>query len=334
MLGKELKKDGLPNRVKAYIGKDKLTHIMTRKISLLVASLVFFAFTSFGQDYTFRVMVSKGQNMVKVNGAGDWQSLRIGGKLNDGDELQVAENGYLGMVHKTGKTKEIKKAGNYDIKELASTVAAGSDNIATKYADFVISKMSPEEREANRRKYASVTGAVERGENDASINIFMPTSVSVYNPQVIIRWDAVTDDSPTYVVKLKDLFEQTIMVAETNETNYTIDFNDSKLSNAIVENLVIVNVSVKGDEDVKSKDAAIERFSADASSSFEVELRDLKTNLGDQSSINNLILAEFYEENNLLLDALTAYESAIKMSPDVEYYKEAYDEFLLRTGLK
>lgn len=307
---------------------------MTRKISFLLAGLAFIAFTSFGQGYTFRVMVSKGENKIKVGGAGDWQALRIGGKLNDGDELQVAENGYIGMVHKTGKTKEIKSGGTYNITDLSSAIVAGSDNIATKYADFVISKMSPEEREANRRKYASVTGAVERGDSDASINIFMPTSVSVYNPQVMIRWDAVADENATYVVKLKDLFEQTIMVAETSETNYTIDFNDSKLSNAIVENLVIVNVSVKGDEDIRSKDAAIERFSSDASSSFEVELKDLKTNLGDQSSINNLILAEFYEENNLLLDALTSYEHAIKMSPDVEYFKEAYEEFLLRTGLK
>jgi hypothetical protein len=306
---------------------------MTRKISLIIAGLAFIAFNSVGQGYTFRVMVSKGENKVKTTSA-DWQALRIGGKLNDGDELQVGENAYLGLVHKTGKTKEIKAAGTYKISELSQTIAASSDNIATKYADFVISKMSPEEREENRRKYASVTGAVERGDSDASINIFMPTSVSVYNPQVMIRWDAAADENSTYVVKLKDLFEQTIMVAETGETSYTIDFNNSKLSNAIVENLVIVNVSVKGNEDIRSKDAAIERFSADASSSFEVELKDLKTNLGDQSSINNLILAEFYEENNLLLDALTSYESAIRMSPDVEYFKEAYEEFLLRTGLK
>jgi len=307
---------------------------MTRKISFILAGLMIICFTGFGQDYTFRIMVSKGENKVKTGGSGDWQALRIGSKLNDSDELEVVDQGYLGLVHVTGKTKEIKTAGTYKISDLAGTISASSDNIATKYADFVISKMSPEEQEANRRKYASVTGAVERGDSDAAINIFMPTSVSVYNPEVMIVWDAVADGNATYVVKLKDLFEQTIMVAETGETNYTVNFNDPKLSSAIVENLVIVNVSVKGNEDVKSKDAAIERFSADASSSFEVELKDLKDNLGAQSSINNLILAEFYEENNLLLDALTSYEYAIKMSPDVDYFKEAYNEFLMRTGLK
>ena len=307
---------------------------MTRKISLILAGLMILAFTGFGQDYTFRIMVSKGTNKIKVGGAGDWKTLRIGEKLNNGDQVQIADQGYVAMIHSSGKTKEIKKAGDYNITDLAGSISAGTQNIASKYADFVISKMSPEEKEANRRKYASVTGAVERGDSDAAINIFMPTSVSVYNPEVIIRWDPVAGENKTYVVKLKDLFEQTIMVAETSESSYTIDFNDAKLSSAIVENLVIVNVSVKGNEDIKSKNAAIEQFSTDATPSFEVELKALQTNLGEQSSINNLILAEFYEENDLLLDALTSYEFAIKMSPDVEYYREAYDEFLLRNGLK
>lgn len=306
---------------------------MTRKISLILAGLMILALTGFGQDYTFRIMVSKGENKLKV-GNGDWQSLRIGERLNDGDQLQVADNGYLGMVHSSGRTKEIKTAGIYKISELASTISASTQNIATKYADFVISKMSPEAIEENRRKYASVTGAVERGDDDETLKIFMPTSVSVYNPEVVIRWEPVAGDNPTYIVKLKDLFEQTIMVAETTESSYTIDFNDAKLAGAIVENLVLVNVSVKGNEDIKSKNAAIERFGKDDAASFEVELKELKANLGEPSSINNLILAEFYEENNLLLDALTSYEYAIKMSPDVEYYKEAYEEFLLRTGLK
>lgn len=307
---------------------------MTRKISIILAGLMILALTGFGQDYTFRIMVSKGENKVKVGNVGDWQLLRIGEKLNDGDQIQVAEQGYLGMVHSSGKTKEIKTAGTYNIKELASTISASTQNIASKYADFVISKMSPEEKEANRRKYASVTGAVERGDDDETLKIFMPTSVSVYNPEVMIRWEPVTGENPTYVVKLKDLFEQTIMVAETTESNYTLNFKDAKLADAIVENLVLVNVSVKGNEDLKSKNAAIELFGKDDAASFEVELKQLQANLGEQSSINNLILAEFYEENNLLLDALTSYEYAIKMSPDVEYYKEAYDEFLLRTGLK
>jgi hypothetical protein len=34
---------------------------MTRKISLILTGLMFLAFAGFAQDYTFRVMVSKGE---------------------------------------------------------------------------------------------------------------------------------------------------------------------------------------------------------------------------------------------------------------------------------
>jgi hypothetical protein len=306
------------------------------KIRNLFIVLVWFVFTaavSHAQDYDFRVLVNKGQNEVKST-SGSWQSLKTGAKLKGGQELKIVDGGYVGLVHSSGKTHELKSAGTYDITTLASGIVAGSKNIATKYADFVLSKMSPEEREQNRRKYASVTGAVERGDDDASINLYMPTSVSVFNTNTIIRWDPVKENA-IYQIKLKNIFEEVIMVAETNETSFLIDFKDSKIANAAVENLVIVNVSLKNNEEIKSKDAAIERVTKDDEPEFAGELSDLRASLGNtESSINSLIMAEFYEENNLVLDALTSYEQSVKLSPDVPYFQEAYNEFLMRTGLK
>jgi hypothetical protein len=50
--------------------------------------------------------------------------------------------------------------------------------------------------------------------------------------------------------------------------------------------------------------------------------------------LNKFILAGFYEEHKLYIDAGTAYQQAIKMAPDVPSYKEAYDDFLIRNGFK
>jgi hypothetical protein len=50
--------------------------------------------------------------------------------------------------------------------------------------------------------------------------------------------------------------------------------------------------------------------------------------------MNKLILARFYEEHNLLIDAITSYEEAIKMAPDVPTFQEEYDYFMTRHGLK
>jgi len=304
---------------------------MKRKILMLIIGGLFTSFSVSAQSYAFRVLVNKGDNTMK-SGSAEWQKIKTGARLNDGDVIKLVDGGYLGLVHSSGKTKELKKAGEYNIKELSGNVVAGSKNIASKYADYVLTKMSPEQREENRRKYASVTGAVERGEDDASINILMPTSGNVLNDKVVVRWDAV-EGSPTYQVTLKNIFEEVIMMAETSETTYTIDFSDPKIKGSTLDNLLIVSVNLKGNEAIKSKPAAIERISKDDASTYNVELNALKADLGDASSINNLILAEFYEEKNLILDALTSYETAIKMSPDVSYFKEAYDEFLMRQKL-
>jgi hypothetical protein len=56
--------------------------------------------------------------------------------------------------------------------------------------------------------------------------------------------------------------------------------------------------------------------------------------MSEETALNKFIMAGFYEDNQLFIDAITAYEEAIKMAPDVDTYKEAYEEFLLRNRLK
>ncbi len=305
---------------------------MYKKLSLMIIVFGLLANVAFSQGYAFRVLASKGKNMVKTSGS-DWQTLKTGAKLNKGDQVKLEANGYVGLVHASGKTMELKEASTYDIAKLSSELGTGTKNIASKYADFVMSKMTPEQKEQNRKKYASVTGAAERGANDAAINLYMPQSVPVLSKSVVIRWEPIKENA-VYVVSLKNLFEEKIMVAETSDPFYTIDFTDNKIKDAIVENLIIVNVALKDDASTASKNAAIDLLSGDDAKTYEVELKSLEENIGSATSINSLILAEFYEEKGLTLDAITSYENAIKMSPDVEYFQEAYDEFLIRNGLK
>jgi len=304
---------------------------MTRKISIIIIGLGLLVQGVLAQDYAFRVLATKGQNMVK-SGSSNWVPIKTGAKLNSGEEVKLSSSGYLGLVHSSGKTLELKEATTYNIAKLSSELGSSSQNIASKYADFVMSKMTPEVKEENRRKYASVTGAVERGSDDAAINLFMPQSVSVLNTMAILRWEPVEENS-IYVISLKNLFEEKILVVESTDPFYTIDFNNEEVKNAIVENLIIVNVSLKEDESVTSKNVAIELMNEEDAKTYQVELTGLEANIGDESSINNLILAEFYENNGLLLDALSSYEGAVKLSPDVEYFQEVYDEFLIRNGL-
>jgi len=282
----------------------------------------------FAQDYEFRVMMNKGENQVKLSG-GDWETLKTGSKLNKGDQIKLAENAYVGLVHKSGKTLELKEGGTHKVDDLSNQVGTGTSSITSKYADFVMAKMSNQAQEENRRKYASVTGAVERAADDASIKVLMPPTSEVYESDPIITWNPV--ENKKYKIVLKNWFDKVITTKETSDNWVKIDMNDPLLSK---EKLIIVTVSLADNEDFTSGDYGIKRVDEEKAKSFESELTDLKTNLTEESSLNRLILAEFFEENNLIVDALTNYVTAIQLSPDVDYFKDAFEEFKMRNGLK
>jgi hypothetical protein len=67
---------------------------------------------------------------------------------------------------------------------------------------------------------------------------------------------------------------------------------------------------------------------------IKVQLNEISGQTDDASALNKLILAGFYEQNKLLIDASTAYLEAIRLAPEVPDYQEAYENFLLRNGIK
>jgi len=295
---------------------------MKRNKLLFVLLFVLVSSVSFGQSYTFKVLANKGDNKVK---SGDsWEPLKTGASLQSTDELKVSDNAYLGLVHATGKTMELKDPGTHKVSDLAAKINTNGSSVASKYADFVLSKMSAE----GKKNRLSATGAVHRGEKDA-ISVYMPSSVGVYNDAAIIRWDTLAKDE-NYVVTLNNMFGDELMTIETNQPAIELDLASEKLAN---ENVVLLTVASKDDEAVKSSTHAIKRLPAADANKVKETLNELMSDVDEETALNKYILAGFYEENNLLVDALTSYEQAIKLAPEVDSYKEAYSEFLLRNRL-
>ncbi|MTI22089.1 hypothetical protein E1176_13745 [Fulvivirga sp. RKSG066] len=295
---------------------------MKSNLSILALLLIISCSVSFGQGYTFKVLANKGENKVK-SGA-EWKPLKTGASLNETDELSISDNAYLGLVHSTGKTMELKAAGNHKVSELAAKVNTNGSSVASKYADFVLSKMSAE----GKKNRLSATGAVHRGSNDA-ITVFMPSSAGVYNKEAIIRWDSL-EGNATYVVTLNNMFGDELLKMETTDPHVKIDLADDKIAK---ENVVLLSVASKEDESVKSSTHALKKLPESDVSKVKTTLSELMSDVDEQTALNKYILAGFYEENNLLVDALTSYEQAISLAPEVESYKEAYVEFLLRNRL-
>jgi hypothetical protein len=287
---------------------------------LLISSLVL------GQDYAFKVLANKGSNEVKSGDA--WVPLKTGASLKKGDELKVADNSYLGLVHVTGKPVELKSAGSYKVDDLSNKLGGGA-SVLNKYTDFILSSNSAEAKK-NR---LSATGAVHRAADaNTSIKLLLPENQhsGIYNNVAVITWDGSKVAGP-YVVTIKNMFEDQLAKAETPETSLQIDLSDPRFANV---SAILVEVSSKADPKQVSKQHMIKRLAPVEQEKIKKSLNEIIGEVTEQTALNKFILAGFYEENNLFIDAISAYEEAIKLAPDVPSYKEAYEEFLLRHGLK
>ncbi|HEX5168977.1 MAG TPA: hypothetical protein VFW11_07370 [Cyclobacteriaceae bacterium] len=294
-----------------------------RRLTLLAICLLVCSI-SFSQDYAFKVLANKGANEFKS--ATGWQPLKTGASLKETDELKVSENAYIGLVSSNGKPMELKQAGNYKVSDLAAKMNGGT-SVLNKYTDFILSSNSAEAKK-NR---LSATGAVHRAVEKSAITLNLPPNQSsgLFNDKAIIRW--TTKASGPYVVTIRNMFDDVLDQIETPETVLELDLGDKKLA---AENAVLVEVSAKTDPKSVSAQYLIKKLTPSQQESIKKSLNEILGELSAPTALNKLILAGFYEENNLLIDAITSYEEAVKLAPDVLSYQEDYDEFLIRNGLK
>jgi hypothetical protein len=291
------------------------------KVAGLVVLTMTIATSTWAQDYTFRVLVNKGKNEMKTRAG--WQQVKVGSSLRTSDEVKVVENAYLGLVHTSGKALEVKESGRYTVTELAARVSGGT-SVLNKYTDFILSaNTSP-------KNTLAATGAVSRGTDNIAVYLPRPENSVVYSDKVLVTWEADGSQQP-YEVIFKSMFGDELAVVETTGNSVEIDLADRSLVN---EDNIIVTVAEKGNTARISDEYTLKKLSRADKDRIRTAYREIAETTAEESAINKLLIAGFYEENNLLIDAIGAYQEAIRLAPDVPSYQEAYNDFLVRNALK
>jgi len=292
-----------------------------KKRMLASLSLVLLVASVYGQDYAFRVLVNKGKNEVKTGD--NWQPIKVGASISSKDEIKVTENAYVGLIHVSGKPLELKDAGKYKVTDLSAKIGPGS-SVINKYTDFILSSNT------DKKNRLTATGAVSRGGAN-TIRIFLPKNDAVvYNNKVIVNWEK-DKGAPPFVVTFKSMFGDELKQVEANGYDVTIDLNDASFAN---EDNILVEVYTKADKNKASETFTLKKLSRADKDRIRTSLNEFTKEVAQETAINKLILAGFYEQNNLIIDAATAYQEAIKLAPDVATFQEDYDSFLLRHNLK
>jgi hypothetical protein len=278
------------------------------------------------QNYSFRVFATSG--VAEIKASDSWKPLKSGASLFDADEIRVNENAYVGLVHVSGRSKEIRKGGTYKVKALASTITV-QPSVLNKYVDFILSKNSDD---AKKNRLVAV-GSVTRSSFSHDILVYLPENqyADILNNKAIVNWESKSDAPGPFVVTVLNMISEELLVIETTNPSVSLDFNRPELKN---DSYFLVQVVNKNNRSLSSDQYLIKKLPKSEQKKFSDERESVTRVMTEESALNNIIIAGYYETNHLLIDAIVAYEEAMLLAPGVAMYKDVYEEFLLRNRLK
>lgn len=303
-------------------------YILTTTVFLFAVSLIS------AQGYTFRVLANKGQNKVKKASATSAVPLKTGATLNSGDELIASQGAYIGLMHKTGKTIEVREAGTQKVSDLEKKVNTKTTSVGSRYAKFLAAKLNEKERPGYRQRLKA-TGAAERAIEGKAIQVLIPEEDAIaIGEKAIISWDSPKGmQNNTFIVSVVNIFDEEILKEEITGNSLDLDFTSEKMNNE--EGLYIIKIVAKENPEVTSGDnVAVRRVVGDEASQYAEGLSALKAEVQEDSPLSKIIYASFYEENGLVVDALTAIEEAIEMNPEIDDFKVLKRDIIERNGIK
>jgi hypothetical protein len=286
----------------------------------LIFGLLFHSY-AYSQVYVFMVCGSRGDNAVRTNG--EWKLLKTMSTIDKFDEIKtVGDHCYLGLIHTSGRSITIRQAGTFTAADLLKKVNTGNTAVASKYADFVYSKLTT---------VGSVPGdSKHRSADNKIISLCLPNSGERFGSEELISWSQM-EGVKQYKVKVKSMFAESIVEYVSDKSFIKINFGDPLLEN---QKVVFLCVESTDDPTIHSEDREIMKIAGDKAAQVSVDFSSLKSDIGEETSLNDLILASFFEDRNLLIDAASYYKSAIELSPDISDFQDLYDQFLSRNGLK
>lgn len=292
------------------------------KIITLILTAFLFSFYGYAQEELFKVLASSGQNEVVTNEGSS--KVTIGKSLYQGDKVKVASGGYLGLAHKSGKTIELKKPGSYTLSELSKQVEDQNKGVCKKYVDFMVGEMTSQDEDIskNKYKYMAVTGSVERPSKPV-IKSFLPGDAKVLKGEIELSWIPIKNEKE-YLVTLTNLFQDTVYSQIVLGNNIKIDLTKLELEK---EKIYKWSVEGKG-KSTEFTPRVIRAMTNEEEKALKDEIVLIKDELKEENALNKFVMANVYAEKGLIIDAISCYQEAIRMAPDVETYQIAFGRFL------
>jgi hypothetical protein len=277
------------------------------------------------QNGLFTIILNKGENKHIIGSV--TQPLILGEMLKSDEKVTVDKGGYVALLHEqSGQSLELKESGMYSVSDLERQISEQSITVFSKYGKFLMSRLNPE---GTGNQNLNVTGAVERG--DAGfINVYLPKVTDVFEDELLVAWQQA-DEVKNYILTIKNHRDEIVAQKKVAGNKYKLIFDQEPLKDM---KLMTINITADNGSHFTSKDYGINRISADQKRDIEMEYTNLKEVARSENVLDKLLIATFFEENELLGDAISYYDQALALSPDANGFNRLYNNFLYRNNLK
>lgn len=276
------------------------------------------------QSHVFSILANKGSNQIKQGTL--WNTAKSGSKIYKGNTLKVASNGYLGLMHKSGKTIELKTAGEYTISDLESKIQSSSSSYAERYTKFAL---KIDGNEGSKYNY-NVTGSVERG---GVYSLLSDDTIKVLK-EIPLHMPWNTNNTEDDVeLRITDLFNKIQYSSKGVNQNAVIDLSKSSID---PKSFMIVNLfdpNSEEEEPLINSGYHLKIVSGDKATKILKEYKLLVKELNLNSSLDHMILASFFVEHGLSNYAASHLYQASILSPEVSDYKGAFYQYLESEGV-
>jgi hypothetical protein len=294
------------------------------KTLLLTLSSLIITLTTLAQGHVFSILANKGTNQIKQGTA--WNTAKTGSKIYKGNSLKVSNSGYLGLMHKSGKTVELKTAGEYSISDLESKIQTSTSSYAERYTKFALNIDGSEGAKYNY----NVTGSVERG---GTYSLLSDDTIKVIkNIPFTMPW--ITNNSEDDVeLRIINLFNDKLYSAKGNGNSTVIDLSKTSIKSTDFYVINLFDPNSEDEEPLMPKSYNLKLIDNQNSIDITNEYNLLTKELNLNSSLDQMVLASFFVEKGLPNYAASHLYQASMISPDVEDYKGAFYQYLDNEGI-
>jgi hypothetical protein len=309
----------------------KLTFIYT----LLFASLVMLSSANAQNDVAFKVLASKGNATMTIGD--DTKPLKAGVAVPSNATIDVSASSMLGLMYKNGRTLELRESGKYPVTELVKqAIAKTNSTVQSQYTKYVIAQVTQngdQQVGSAPGRNMAVTGAVLRstpGAKPTKITLLLPPTEVLPESSPRIHWtENQLVPGKKYLVEVFDNENTLLMKKEVTDTTSALVL--SSIPNIKSQNLIFVKVV---SEDKLQQSVSVPVYLSKADADIKAEYKDLVDHIDSKSATDYIGAAFYCESLNLNADAYHFYQEALKLSPDVQEYKDAFANFIAKTKMK